>query len=361
MVVQELEARHTAQDEVVGLMLQVEPTVQQVALVAALVVVGNAADVVGAVFLALGHAGIFVRISALVGVFIVQGEVQLQVLAGQVDGTNTASELVVLVHPLIVQRHVLEETSLVLIEEVGGEGKLRADAVVVAHAGLVVVVGSSAQHEVRPLIGEGRLGEDTYQAAHRVASVERALRASHHVDTLDVGVVEVEGRLVDEGDVVHVETHGRRVDARTDAAYIDRSRQLRAIVGYEQIGHQRRQALDRTYGITPHVGLRERRGRKGLLAQTAVFLGCGDYHHFFDIHHLDGVFGGFFAPDNLRCSYSEQRKKGQNRFLHCSFSCFGCKVKANLRDVQSSLMRKSLGRVVRFGRPPHSRASRHRW
>ena len=190
MVVQELEACHAAQDEVVGLMLQVEPAVQQITLVAALVIIGDAADVVGAVFLALSYACIFVRISALVGVFIVQGEVQLQVLVGQVDGTETASELVVFVHAF-VQVRVLEETSLVLVEEVGGEGKLRADAVVMAHAGLVIVVGSSAQHEVCALVSERRFGKDTYQTAHRVASVERTLRASHHIDTFDVGVIEI--------------------------------------------------------------------------------------------------------------------------------------------------------------------------
>ena len=170
VVVQELKARHAAQDEVVGLMLQVEAAVQQVAPVAALVVVGDAADVVGTVFLALGHSGIFIRVSALVGIFIVQSEIQLQVLLGQVDGTEAAAEFVVLVHAL-VQVRVLEEASLVFVEEVGGEGKLRADAVVVADAGLIVVVGGGTQCEVRSLVSERRFGKDTYQSAHRVASV----------------------------------------------------------------------------------------------------------------------------------------------------------------------------------------------
>ena len=321
MVVEQLEARHAAQHKVVGLVLQVQTAVQQVTFVAAPVVVGDAADVVGMVFLAFGHAGIFVGISALMGVFVVQGEVQFQVFVGQQDGAQASAELVVLVHPFVIECCVLEEPALMLVEEVGREGKLLADAMVVADAGLVVVVGGGAQREVGALISEGRFGEDTYQSAHRVASVQGTLRAAHHVDAFDVGVVEVEGRLVDEGNVVHVQSDGGRVDTRTDAAHVDRSSQFRTVVGDEQVGHKGRQVLDRLHGVVAHVGLRQRCGREGLLAQSAVLFRCGDDYYFFDIDHFGGVLWNFFSADCLRCSDGQQRQYVQDDFLHELMYC----------------------------------------
>ena len=159
------------------------------------------------------------------------------------------------------------------------KGELRADAVVVGERSLVVVVGGRAQPEIRSLVGEGRLGEDADQSSHRVASVEGSLRAAHYVDAFHIGIVEVEGRLVDEGDVVDIQSDCRRVDARADAPDIHRGGQLRAVVGDEEVGHERRERLDRSDGVVAHVFLRERGCRHRLLPQAAVFFRGGDDHH----------------------------------------------------------------------------------
>ena len=80
---------------------------------------------------------------------------------------------------------------------------------------------TGAHAEVRALIGEGRFGMHFDKAAHGIASVERTLRAAQNVDTLNVGIAEVEGGLVDVRDIVYIQSHGRGVDARADTADIN--------------------------------------------------------------------------------------------------------------------------------------------
>ena len=84
---------------------------------------------------------------------------------------------------------------------------------VVGHRSVVIVVTSGTQTEVGALIAERRFGVHLDQSAHGVAPVEGPLRAAQHVDAFDVGVVEVERRFVDIRYVVHIQPHGRCVDA----------------------------------------------------------------------------------------------------------------------------------------------------
>lgn len=86
-------------------------------------VVRNLSDVLTAVFrLAVGTSGVFVRITSLVGIFIIQCQVQFEVFRRQVDGTETTSELIVRIDALVVEA-VLEEASLVFVEEACRESK----------------------------------------------------------------------------------------------------------------------------------------------------------------------------------------------------------------------------------------------
>ena len=79
----------------------------------------------------------------------------------------------------------------------------------------------TTQFHVGAFVGEGVGRENAHQSAHRIAAVERALRAAKHVNARHVEKREIIGRLVDVGDVVDVEANSRRVDARTDTADID--------------------------------------------------------------------------------------------------------------------------------------------
>ena len=116
--------------------------------------------------------------------------------------------------------------------------------VVMRQRSVVGIVRACADAQVRALIGERRFGVNLNQSAHRIASVQRSLRAAQYVDAFDVGVVEVESGLVDVGDIVHIQSHGRRVDARTDTADIDGGSKARTVVGDEHVGHKSRQVLD---------------------------------------------------------------------------------------------------------------------
>ena len=211
VVTQVLEAGHTTQNEVVGLILQVQSGIQQVTLVAAGVVVGDATNVLRTVFFAFYLSGIFIRITSLVGVFVVHGEIKFQVVGGQVDGTDTSAEFIVGINPFAVEV-ILEEPTLMVVEQAYREGELAGNTVVVGERGVVVVVSGRSQAKVCALISEGRFGEHTDESAHGVASVERSLWSAHDVDTLDIRVVEVESRLVDERNVIDVETYCRCID-----------------------------------------------------------------------------------------------------------------------------------------------------
>ena len=124
LVVQILETSHTAQNKVVCLMFQIQSTVQQVTLVATFTVVRYFSDIFTAVFcLVIGTSGIFVWISSLIGIFIIQREVQLQIFRRQINGAETSSELIVCINALVVEV-VLEETSLVFVEESRRKRKL---------------------------------------------------------------------------------------------------------------------------------------------------------------------------------------------------------------------------------------------
>ena len=80
---------------------------------------------------------------------------------------------------------------------------------------LIIIIGGSTELHVGSLVSKGRFCEHADKPTHRIASVECALRTSHHVDALDVGVVEVESGFVDERDVIDIQSYGRRIDART--------------------------------------------------------------------------------------------------------------------------------------------------
>ena len=61
-----------------------------------------------------------------------------------------------------------------------------------------------------------------YQPSHCITSIQCTLRATQYVYTLDVGIVEIESGFVDVGDIVYIQSDGRRIDARADTTDINR-------------------------------------------------------------------------------------------------------------------------------------------
>ena len=333
-VFQELIARYGAQGEALRLIFEVQPCIQQVTVVAAFAVVGDCADI-GFHLFALGGgvdaAGIIVRIAALVAVFVAHVQVCFPVLGRQVDAAEASAGRLALVCLLILQRCVAEEAAFVVIEAAGRESETLGHPVVMRQRSVVGIVRACADAQVRALIGERRFGVNLNQSAHRIASVQRSLRAAQYVDAFDVGVVEVESGLVDVGDIVHIQSHGRRVDARTDTADIDGGSKARTVVGDEHVGNESGQVLDGVHLCRLHVLLRKQGDGCGLFAQLAVFFGGCDDEDFFHVYYFQGV--------QICCRHitgsEERQNQGNNLILFHNWFCFACKVTRNLQPVQS--------------------------
>ncbi len=90
-------------------------------------------------------------------------------------------------------------------------------------------------------------GAEREHSAHRIAAVERALRASEHVGAADVQHLHVVGVLVQHRNVVDIESQHRILHPRAEASEIDRGRHCRAVIGDMQVRDYRRQALGAVY------------------------------------------------------------------------------------------------------------------
>ena len=184
-VTQVLQSRYRTQCEVVSLIFQIQPCIHQIAIVTAGIIVGRFQ--VGSRVLVISS----VSISSLIAVLIADVQVQLHVLAGQVDASEPSSGSLAFVY-LFVKVGILEKASSVFIKCSGGEGKLIRHAVIVSHGSIVIIVSPGTQSKVGALITERRFGVYLDQSSHGVASIEGSLRTAQHVDALNVGIVEVE-------------------------------------------------------------------------------------------------------------------------------------------------------------------------
>ena len=138
--------------------------------------------------------------------------------------------------------------------------------------------------DVRALLHQGVGGVDADKAARRVASVERALRTAQHVHARHVEEVEIVGALVEIGHVVHVQTHGGRVDARADAADIYGRGEFRAVFGHIEVGHGGREAFH-VRNVEPFErGFVEQAYRNGLSPQRVGLLGRCHHHGFLNVN-----------------------------------------------------------------------------
>ena len=95
-----------------------------------------------------------------------------------------------------------------------------------------------------PLIVERRKGVKVYDATDRIPTVKRTLRTAQHLHLPDVIKSEIVVVFVEVGDVVHIESDGRLVDAGTDSPDVDRGGHLRSVVGNVEVGRDERQVAD---------------------------------------------------------------------------------------------------------------------
>ena len=189
-VFQKLISGDGAQCEVLCLMLYVHSGVQQIAVIAALIVVGRLGYVSGCLIIES------VGVTALVAVFITYVEVEFPILTGQVNGTGASTGGLAFIYLLIIKCRITEETSFIVVKPSSGEGEPLVYPVVMGDGSIVLVVRTGSYAEVGALVRERRFGMHFDESAHCISSVQGALGAAQYVDALDVGVVEVECGLI---------------------------------------------------------------------------------------------------------------------------------------------------------------------
>ena len=156
--------------------------------------------------------------------------------------------------------HIVEEPFGVFVETVQCKSHSSAGFLVVRGRHLVsLVLYRGAQMDIRPLVAERVAGEHAQDAPHGIPAVEGGLRPAQHVDALHVEQLDVVGTLVGISHVIHIQSHGRRVDARAHAADVGRRGQAAAIVRHVEVGHVGRHFLERLGVPGREVGLVEER------------------------------------------------------------------------------------------------------
>ena len=119
-------------------------------------------------------------------------------------------------------------------------------------------------------------------AAHRVAPVERRLRAPQHFDALCVGQFHVVIVLVQHRNVVDVEPHDRLVDPCPEPADVDRRGHARPVVGDVEVGDVLREVFQGV-DMPPFDGAAADDGcRHGLRAQHHALF---DGRYLYLVHH----------------------------------------------------------------------------
>ena len=77
---------------------------------------------------------------------------------------------------------------------------------------LSLPAAGGSQIDVRSLIAHRVLGVDTNDTTLGISTIERTLRSTQHVDTVQHVEMRIEGRLGNQRYVVVVDTYGRIVD-----------------------------------------------------------------------------------------------------------------------------------------------------
>ena len=149
--------------------------------------------------------------------------------------------------------------------------------------------GSQRELHVRALILEGTAAVKAHQAALGVHAVKCPLRPVEDIHAVDVIDVEVEGTPAQDGHAVHIDSHSRRVDARTDPAHIDGRGIAASILGHGERRHEGRQLPHVLHVEALQLRTVEGGAAQGLLPETESLLGLIDDDDFVDVIHSGGI------------------------------------------------------------------------
>ena len=237
--------------EILCLVLYIKSGIQQVAVIATFIIVSRFGYISG--FFIVES----IRVTALVTIFITYIKVELPIVAGQVDGADTSTGRLPFIYLFIVERCIAEETAFVFIKSSSRECKALIHPVIVSDGSIVLIVCTCPYPEVSTLIRERRFGMYFNKSTHRISSVQCTLRTAQHINTLDVGIIEIECRFIYIRYIVNIEAYGGSIDARTDTTNVDGRCQSRTVIRNKYIRDQCCQVLYGVHLCSLHVLLRK--------------------------------------------------------------------------------------------------------
>lgn len=189
-------------------------------------------------------------------------------------------------HPLPVaffaRCEVLEESARMRVIARHGHAQVGVYPVIGRSPEPVAVAAAVFGAQADTLVCERRERVYVDDAAHRVAPVERRLRAPQHFDALCVGQFHVVIVLVQHRNVVDVEPHDRLVDPCPEPADVDRRGHARPVVGDVEVGDVLREVFQGV-DMPPFDGAAADDGcRHGLRAQHHALF---DGRYLYLVHH----------------------------------------------------------------------------
>ena len=157
---------------------------------------------------------------------------------------------------------------------------------------------AQAQTDVGALILRRVLRIDAHQAALGVLSVERTLRPAQDIHAVEHIEMVVERRLRHQRDIVVIDTHGRTVHTRADAADIHRRGEARAVGRHHERRHILRQLTQVAHIQLLQLLAAEDIRAHGLQAQTHLVLGLRHNNDLVEVNYFTGI--GQFLCCNRR-------------------------------------------------------------
>ena len=236
---------------------------------------------------------------------------------------------------------VLEEAVRAGVEARDGHAESGRQPVVGGGPGPQRVAAAVFDQRPHPFVRERRKRVDVHHAAHRVAPVERRLRAPQHLDAFDVGQFRVEAVLVEQRHVVDVQPDDRLVDARPEPPHVDRRGHARPVVRGVEVRHGERDLLQGRDASARDGPAAEDRRCHGRRPQHRALLD-GRHLYAVDRDRRVGTFrvrfvGGNAPPRDRKAQQQQEKDRAEgHRVSGRCWVCFACKDRLLFRMAHHS-------------------------
>lgn len=185
-VLQELVTGRGGEEQVLHIITNGKTRIQHVALIAVHEGGGGVSDIkgVGADRTFLYRLELAIAETILVDILIVNRPVEFQLMIWSKDQAHFSTSLITLV-VLLREILIVNKTFQSAVKACHREGKFFTGAMIVCHLHIRIESCTDAQTNVRSLITHRVLGIDTHQSSLSILSVERPLRTTQHIHSVE--------------------------------------------------------------------------------------------------------------------------------------------------------------------------------